>query len=366
VGFSGTILKTTNGGLNWTSQQIGTSENLNSVHFIGQTGYAVGGANNISVILRTTNGGMNWESQSIAGTNRLNSVFMTNSVTAYAVGNYGKILRTTNGGTNWNVQNINTINDLSSIFFTDANTGYIGGTFNVHTGGTFLKTNDGGSSWSSYTGEGWSSIYFINSVTGYGVLGRNIKKTINSGTSWTGQSLEYGDQLMSIWFTNLTTGYVAGRNLSNNGRIYKTINEGLNWTMQSVPQTNELYSIFFINDNTGFTVGNSGTILKTTNGGVTGLVPVGNEIPNEYKLYQNYPNPFNPATNIKYQISKLSDVRLTVFDILGREIINLVNEVLKPGTYEVQWGASNYPSGVFFYKLFAGDFVETKKMVLVK
>ncbi|HEY3251252.1 MAG TPA: YCF48-related protein [Ignavibacteria bacterium] len=75
VCFNGTILKTTNGGLNWVSQPAGTSQNLYSVHFIGQTGYTVGGAS-ISVIFKTTNGGINWESHSGAGTNGLNDVFM--------------------------------------------------------------------------------------------------------------------------------------------------------------------------------------------------------------------------------------------------------------------------------------------------
>ena len=99
---------------------------------------------------------------------------------------------------------------------------------------------------------------------------------------------------------------------------------------------------------------------------VIGIQPISNEIPGSYELYQNYPNPFNPTTKIKIQISKLADTKVTVYDILGREVEVLINEQLKPGTYEVEWNAANYTSGVYFYKLAAGDFVETKKMLLVK
>ena len=88
--------------------------------------------------------------------------------------------------------------------------------------------------------------------------------------------------------------------------------------------------------------------------------------PLEYALSQNYPNPFNPKSKIKYQIAKLADAKLVIIDVLGREITTLVNEQLKPGTYEVEWDGSNYPSGVYFYKLITQDYSETKKMVLIK
>jgi hypothetical protein len=89
-------------------------------------------------------------------------------------------------------------------------------------------------------------------------------------------------------------------------------------------------------------------------------------VPNEYRLYQNYPNPFNPATNIKFAIPKNEFVKITAFDMLGKEIETLVNERLAPGTYETNWNASNYPSGIYFYRLQADDFSETKRMTLIK
>ncbi len=91
-----------------------------------------------------------------------------------------------------------------------------------------------------------------------------------------------------------------------------------------------------------------------------------NQVPKSFVLEQNYPNPFNPTTNIKYQIVNNSFVSLKVYDILGREVETLVNESLKPGTYEVDFDGSNLSSGVYYYRMEAGNYFETKKMLLVK
>jgi hypothetical protein len=85
-----------------------------------------------------------------------------------------------------------------------------------------------------------------------------------------------------------------------------------------------------------------------------------------YRLEQNYPNPFNPTTNITYVLPKAENVSLKVYDVLGREVATLVNEVKPAGAYTVPFNASNLASGVYFYKLQAGSFVQTKKMMLVK
>ncbi|MGA2667910.1 MAG: SBBP repeat-containing protein [Ignavibacteria bacterium] len=105
-----------------------------------------------------------------------------------------------------------------------------------------------------------------------------------------------------------------------------------------------------------------------------GIKPTSTNIPDKFALQQNYPNPFNPTTKIKFEIppSPLSErgvggfITLTIYDILGREITTLINEQLKPGTYEVEFDGSNYPSGVYFYKLTSDSFNETKKMLMIK
>lgn len=101
-------------------------------------------------------------------------------------------------------------------------------------------------------------------------------------------------------------------------------------------------------------------------GNTIGVTNISTEIPNAYLLSQNYPNPFNPSTNIKFALPVSGIVKLTLFDMLGREIETLVNGNLSAGTYNTDWNASNHSSGVYFYKLITGDFFETKKMILIK
>jgi hypothetical protein len=100
--------------------------------------------------------------------------------------------------------------------------------------------------------------------------------------------------------------------------------------------------------------------------GVTGVEHKPNTNPENYELYQNYPNPFNPTTTIRFTIPHRSNVTLKVYDMLGKEIATLVDEEKNPGSYEVKFDASNLPSGVYFYKIKAGEFTQTKKMILMK
>jgi len=98
----------------------------------------------------------------------------------------------------------------------------------------------------------------------------------------------------------------------------------------------------------------------------SGIKEISKGKPDRYGLFQNYPNPFNSGTAISYQIRQQGYVTLKVFDVLGREVASLVNESQKPGTYEISFDASQYSSGVYYYKIQAGDFTEIKKMVLMK
>ena len=99
---------------------------------------------------------------------------------------------------------------------------------------------------------------------------------------------------------------------------------------------------------------------------VVSITAVSSEIPNSYSLSQNYPNPFNPVTSISFNIPVEEHVKLTIYDILGNEISVSVNESLAAGTYNVEFGSAELPSGVYFYKLSSGQFTDVKKMILVK
>ncbi|MGA7838023.1 MAG: T9SS type A sorting domain-containing protein [Ignavibacteriaceae bacterium] len=130
-------------------------------------------------------------------------------------------------------------------------------------------------------------------------------------------------------------------------RIYAVLDKG-----NSISEIHE-------NNNKGFTV------LGVQNS-LTGIGTSHNTRPTNYLLYQSYPNPFNPSATIKYAIPKDSKVSIKVYDILGREVTTLVNEFERAGTYKVRFDASAYASGVYFYRIRAGNFIQTKKMVLLK
>ncbi|HEX2786315.1 MAG TPA: T9SS type A sorting domain-containing protein [Ignavibacteria bacterium] len=130
--------------------------------------------------------------------------------------------------------------------------------------------------------------------------------------------------------------------------------------------TNSGGSGFYASSNlslTGCVIDN--IVYGDTNSSSTNITNISN-IAHDYQLSQNFPNPFNPSTKIKFQIPKSSFVSLKIYDLIGREVETLVSENLNTGEYQVQWNASNFPSGVYFYKLQTDNLTETKKMLLVK
>ena len=105
-------------------------------------------------------------------------------------------------------------------------------------------------------------------------------------------------------------------------------------------------------------------VWKYTSQALTGITTIG--IIEGYKLEQNYPNPFNPSTTISYQLSAVSFVTLKVFDVLGRDVATLVNNEKRAGNYKVMFDANSLASGIYYYTLRAGSFIESKKMILLK
>ena len=401
----------------WFSQVSGTNYNLRSVSFVNaNTGYAVGGITTLpiytdDVFLKTTDGGSNWiiNPSWIFGDQDLFATCFWNENTGYVTArgidnswpfpNYVRILKTTDGGIVFNPYLFPIgFTELYHVFLTGSESGYIAGEagrvikihstgysvkatgysndlyasnfldtatgFAVGSNGLILKTTNGGNNWSSIssgTTNELRSIYFANNTIGY-IAGRygTFLKTTNGGSNWfsmpTGNSYSY----WSVCFTSIDTGYISSN------VIYKTINGGVNWETQTVPSSVPLNSMCFPGIDTGFVAGNSGVILKTVTGGTTNITQLSNEIPDGFVLFQNYPNPFNPTTMISYQLSVISDVKLIVYDMLGREVATLVNKKLSAGSYEVDWDGSGYTSGVYFYQLITDKNIATKKMVLIK
>jgi hypothetical protein len=172
---------------------------------------------------------------------------------------------------------------------------------------------------------------------------------------------------------NVKLNWTTATELNNSGfEILRRTQRGENWQkIGFVPgfgTTTERHSYSFIDD-----VVENGTYdyrLKQIDFDgsfeYSNIVEVQVIQPFEFSLEQNYPNPFNPSTKIKYSIPQISQVQIKVFDVLGNELKTIVNEEKSTGTYEITLHAENLPSGVYFYQLRAGEFVQTKKMLLLK
>jgi hypothetical protein len=115
----------------------------------------------------------------------------------------------------------------------------------------------------------------------------------------------------------------------------------------------------------GYAVSTSGNVIKL-HISLVGIEAVNNEIPNSFVLAQNYPNPFNPATNIKFSVPTAGLVKIAIYDVLGNQVAVIINENLNVGNYKSDFNAYELSSGIYFYKMFSGEFKETKKMILIK
>ncbi|MBK9334062.1 MAG: T9SS type A sorting domain-containing protein [Ignavibacteria bacterium] len=99
---------------------------------------------------------------------------------------------------------------------------------------------------------------------------------------------------------------------------------------------------------------------------LTSIQQIGNSVPGKFNLSQNFPNPFNPNTVISYELQSTGFAKLRVYDVLGNEVATLVNEKQNAGSYNVKFDGSKYSSGIYFYRLDAGEFSDTKRMILLK
>ncbi len=140
--------------------------------------------------------------------------------------------------------------------------------------------------------------------------------------------------------------------------------QNFTFTYKILPEWKDtsMYTVAFVQND------NNKEVLNVGKGAInpTGINNTNSEIPSEYSLSQNYPNPFNPSTNIYFSIPEESFISLKVYDMLGREKAMLINQQMLPGNYTIDWNASGASSGIYFYTLSAGEFHETRKMILIK
>ncbi len=346
-GYKAAFLKSTDAGLSWT--RAGSFDTLtgymNDMRFFdANTGYALidSGSYGYTRFFKTTNGGINWQfvsNFSDPASEKEEMVFL-NLNTGYVRGfnSGGRIYKTTNAGVNWAIKTMPT--QIDAFTFFDVNTGLAIG----------------------ISGSGVSCIY----------------KTTDGGLQWnevqSGLSKRQYSKLRSIASSGIAfaTGAYYYDTILNKHKIstLKTTNYGANWVLKDFSPDVLGVGLSLI-DNNNFFMGcadfsYSARILKSTNGGNVFVSQNGTGLPASFKLYQNYPNPFNPSTRITFDILKPGFVRISVFNLLGREVSVPVSENLNSGSYTTDWDASAFPSGVYFCRLESGNYSEIKKMIVLK
>lgn len=392
VGISANRIAKWNGS-NWSALGSGLDGEVGAITIIGNDVYAAGSFNTAGGVTVNRIAKWNGSSWSALGTG-LN--FFATSLAAsggnlYVAGGF-----TTAGGitvnhialwngSSWSALGTGTNNNITTISV-NGNNVYAGGIFTTAGGMSanyIAKWN--GSSWSAL-GSGMNT--FVNSIavngsdvyaggnftTAGGISASRIAKW--NGSSWSALGSGLNNTVRSVQI--ISNIVFAGGNFNNAGgisaiRIAKW--NGSSWAALGSGVNAELFAIYPNTTDGKIYVGGN----FTNAGGITASkiarfndseTPVGisqyQEIPGEFKLFNNYPNPFNPKTKIKFSLPHAGNIRLTVYDALGKEVIVLVNENLQAGIYETEFEAANIPSGVYFYRIETAVYTETKKMVVVK
>ncbi len=405
LSFNGRALYTTNGGVNWYQAIVPDSTfSLNSCEYINDDlSYIAGSYHDSSkglpyfnpLLLKSLDGGKNWstfatfpsEYDIVTQMDFINE--NTGYVTAIIIWDFYRsiscILKTTDAGQSWTNQlTLDSLSDLYSIQCISEDVIFaagVDGQDEINRESIVLKSTDGGLNWERKVFDNLSIIddlFFTDDVNG-AFVGREdygyIYRTTDEGRNWLkADSIPNMQSIIKIdFFPGSGTGLVYGVQSSGvHNIVFKTTDYGISWTQQLMPVSplQSLIAGVMISETnfylTTTALEYNAAIVHTTNGGSTSISNSSISIPEEFTLEQNYPNPFNPVTSIAYSISNQQLITLKVFDVLGNYLTTLVNEKQNSGLYTVNWNASSYSSGIYFYSLEGGKFSETKKMLLIK
>ena len=365
----GKLLHTTDGGSDWQVIQIGNqfTDDFMDLTFVNENTGWVCGSN--SKMFKTTNAGQNWFELSVPTTSVIRSMCFLNESLGWAVTvSDHLILKTTDGGQTWAQQNSGLTGNLhhSRVFFTDENNGFITGfSLGSQIESYILKTTNGGQTWApsfNFQYQNLDPIFFKNQNVGWiGGLDGFLIKTTDAGETWQTQNSGTSEAITDFFFNDENKGWYAGFN----GALYQTNDGGNSWLKNEVLIQDNILSVYFVNEANGWAVGGNGIILHyretiTNNDDKNALAP------NNFELSQNYPNPFNPSTTIQYSIPENGNVSLKIFNVLGEEIANLVNEFQTPGIYKINFIGEKLSSGIYLYRLSVNNYSSVKKMILLK
>ena len=241
-------------------------------------------------------------------------------------------------------------------------------------GEIFAGTNSGvfqlnGFNWvEKNTGLTNTNVKALASIGGYLFAGTSqgtvegVHISSDNGNNWTlSQNISFVTSILTIGSNIFVGSYGDG--------VWRSTNYGNSWIQINAGLGSGAYYVLSLGkDNQYIFAGTSASSIwrRPLSQVVTDVNEDVDFQPSEYSLEQNYPNPFNPSTRIKYQVSSISQVTIKLYDVLGNEVATLVNEEKPAGSYEVNFNASQLSSGIYFYKLQAGSFSETKKMILLR
>lgn len=380
VGQDGLILRTEDGGLNWTEQTSGITNVLNSndyVNYINDNGediklqIAVG---ENGVILKSVDNGTTWQIKTSGTTEHLNDVTIYAPNTILVCGNNGTLLKSADFGETWTAISINTTANLNEIASTGPSLMEVRiSSVVVGNGGVIFVSTDN-DEWfeiASGTTENLLTAAFMESNVVCAGDNGTILKSVNYGAAWTAATSGITTKIFDIKFVSANV--LVGT--SENGIIARSEDLGETWSTIITPAEVDLYAVNFGSESFGISIGKESTELYTTDGGATWIAsivpPSASKNTNDpVNLSQNYPNPFNPSTVISYNVTDNANVSIKVYDMTGREVRTLVNSFQNAGTYSVNFNATNLASGIYFYVLRVNsgsmEITKTMKMILTK
>jgi len=355
------FLYTDNGGEVWQTKNAPTVTYASGLDFLDENYGMISGDN---LIFYTLDGCNTWHQGTTHPNSYLGNVKIINNNKAFLLGGQGQgtLLKSSDGGDTWFTINSNTTGNLEQIVFKDQSNGLI-----TANSGPSIITTDGGENWNSIN----YNFDWLNDGAFYGnddiALASYSKIYISKdgGQTWTEKIVaSSGTYVSSISFKDSLNGTAVGET----GLLLNTTDGGDTWNQQFSPTLTDFSDIEYSENNCGVIIGEDGVILGTKKG--IQIVGVDdkqeNLLPTTSYLYQNYPNPFNPSTKISWQAPVGSWQTLKIYDILGNQVATIVDEFKPAGKYETEFNAASLPSGVYFYQLKAGEFISTKKMIIMK